>query len=257
MDGNEKLVQWNFYIHGCTDGYSRKIIYLQLATTKKAATVLKIFEKGVKENGLPIRVRGDRGTENVRVKDYMHSMRPDFQNPFIVGRSVHNTRIERLWGEVNRVVSHKFRLVFSELEEEELFEYTLLDSLCLCYIFHPRIQHNLDSFKNLWNCHGLRSENSSSPNQLWLTSLLDLNLQKDIFALNLVPEYLDPHPVGSTRATFDLDLHTFDLDPAIITRFNNVARDVVPNPSLDDSNEGKTLYLLLRNHLLSVHHHYF
>ena len=40
MDGNHKLLNWRFVIHGCTDGYSRAIVYLNCATNNLASTVL-------------------------------------------------------------------------------------------------------------------------------------------------------------------------------------------------------------------------
>ena len=30
VDGNDKLIGFGFYIHGCVDGYSRKVIWLKV-----------------------------------------------------------------------------------------------------------------------------------------------------------------------------------------------------------------------------------
>lgn len=257
MDGNEKLVNWNFYIHGCTDGLSRKIIYLELAVTKKAETVLQIFTReGVQKHGLPMRVRGDGGTENVGVAEYMRSRRYNIQSPFIAGRSVHNTRIERLWGEVNSVVSSSFRRIFFELERIELLsQRSILDLLCLIYIYFPRIQLSLDNFKKCWNMHGLRCANNSSPNELWLTSLFQLSHQTDVFSSQLVPEYLDLQM--STRRelqfppSFAADLTVLNLNEDEISQFIQEAQALVPDPMLNDNAEGTLLYTTLRNHFLS------
>ena len=66
LDGNHNLIRWGFIIHGCVDGFSRRIMFLKRSTNNKAVTVLQLF-------GLPSRVRGDQGTENIEVARYMFS----------------------------------------------------------------------------------------------------------------------------------------------------------------------------------------
>jgi len=65
IDSNHKLISWRFVIHGGIDDYSRAIVYLKCCTDNKASTVLQYFEEGVQEFGIPSRVRGDQGMENV------------------------------------------------------------------------------------------------------------------------------------------------------------------------------------------------
>ena len=104
IDGNHKLVNWRFVVHGFTDGYSREIVYLKCATYNLASTVLQYFIEGTHHVGLPLRVRGDHGVENVEVARFMVESRGNNRGSFIAGRSMHNVRIERLWQEMNRVV---------------------------------------------------------------------------------------------------------------------------------------------------------
>lgn len=72
------------------------------------------------------------------------------QNPFITGSSVHNQRIERLCF-----------LPFVFLEDEgKLDPSSDIDLFCLHYVYIPRINQALDSFRNGGNNHAVRTEHS-------------------------------------------------------------------------------------------------
>lgn len=141
IDGNHKLVRWRMIFHGCVDGFSRTIIYLQCLKNNRASSVLELFCTGVQSFGLPLRLRCDHGMENTGVARYMLQRRGLNRRSVITGRSVHNQRIEQLWAELNRVVSFHFSNLFTFMENEGLLDSTdELHLFCLHYIYLPRVQ---------------------------------------------------------------------------------------------------------------------
>ena len=40
LDGHHSLIRWKLVIHGCIDGFSRQIMYLQCHSSNMAGTVL-------------------------------------------------------------------------------------------------------------------------------------------------------------------------------------------------------------------------
>ena len=130
--------------------------------------MLEYFKLGVESFNLPSRVRGDRGMENIDVANHMIASRGTDRGSFIVGRSVHNQGIERLWGETNRVVSHQFKTLFRDMELAEILCPTSeLDLFALHYNLHVESAALLNEFQRQWNFHSLSSMGHRSPLALW------------------------------------------------------------------------------------------
>ena len=176
IDGHHSLIRWKFVIHGCIDGKSRKVMYLNASNNNLAATNLALFHHAIAENrGLwPSRVRVDYGVENVLICDAMVEVRGENRGSFIAGSSHRNQRIERLWRDVFRCVCAFFYYTFYAMEHSGILDVENDSHLYVLHcVFLPRINRSLNEFLNLFNNHKLSTENNLTPNQIWTIDMGD------------------------------------------------------------------------------------
>lgn len=115
-DGHHKLIRYRLVIHGAIDGFSRLITFLKCSDNNRSETVYNHFMAAIREYGCPLRLRTDKGGENVDMWRHMVSVRGEDTNAYITGSSVHNCRIERLWRDVKSSVVSTYATVFKQLE---------------------------------------------------------------------------------------------------------------------------------------------
>ena len=108
--------RWKIVIHGCIDGHSRFIVFLEASLNNLSKTVLDLFVEAGQKYTLPSRIRCDRGVENVKVAQYMLEQRGTHRGSVITGSSVRNQRIERLWREVGENVTYSYYRKFYQME---------------------------------------------------------------------------------------------------------------------------------------------
>ena len=90
-DGYDSLIRWVFVIHGCIDGYSRRVVFLESSDNNWSQNVLKLFFNVINnDGGLRLsRIRVDYDVETVFVCECDGWKRS----------SARNQRIERVWSD--------------------------------------------------------------------------------------------------------------------------------------------------------------
>lgn len=161
--------------HAGIDGFSRMVVYISCSANNRSSTVYDLFIEAVRRFSLPSRVRSDQGQENRLIALHMIRYRGIERRSMIVGSSVHNQRIERLWRDLFQSVLRLYYRLFYYLEARGLLDpVNELDLYSLHYVYLPRIRRSLVHFQQGWNHHGIRTADNKSPYQLFTAGALQL-----------------------------------------------------------------------------------
>jgi hypothetical protein len=165
IDGYDKLKPFGFSIHGCVDGFSRRIIWLELMrSNKNPRLVAKHFLKHVKAaRGCPTRVYTDPGTENGIIAGMQSYFRAEGSDEY-AGSNAHkyvtstrNQRIECQWSHFRKQRSSWWIDFFHDLNESDLLDLTNeIHREALWFCFADLLQTDLDKVKDYWNSHRIR-----------------------------------------------------------------------------------------------------
>lgn len=164
-DGYDKLKPYGFPIHGCIDGFSRRVIWLKVSRTNNdPAVIAGFYLEAVEElGGCPVILRTDTGTENTVIAAVQSYLRCDGQDEHacakahVYGSSHLNQRIECWWLSFRKSCSNWWMNFFKDLVDRgELSTSNVLQMECLWFSFSPLIQKELDEVCRHWNSHYIR-----------------------------------------------------------------------------------------------------
>lgn len=207
IDGNDKLKKWGFCIHGCIDGFSRRIMWLSVAATNNNPLVIANYYLDciTKHKTVPKMLRMDLGTENIYCQDIQVFLTRN-QESFRYGSSTRNQRIEAFWSRLKRFSLSWWISFFKEMEKIGLYkeEYeTHVETLM--YVFLPLLQKELSEFSLIWNQRHVRQSASApggKPNVLFVApecigyedqgirvSDEDINITKETVGIRRIPTW--------------------------------------------------------------------
>ena len=171
VDTNHKLIRWSFVIAAGIDGFSRLVTFVKCLNNNRASSLLLCFKEGVEKYGLPLRVRTDKGMENVEIADFMIEKRGP--SGILTGKSVHNQRIERLWRDLYEGVLDYYYQLFYYMEDQGILDVmNELHIFALHYVYTQKINKKLCIWKEAWASHRLRTVRTS-PLQLYTSSMIN------------------------------------------------------------------------------------
>ena len=240
--------------HCSIDGYSRLVVFIKCSSNNKASTVYESFLQAIERYGLPSRVRCDQGGENVLVARHMLRHRGSDRRSVLVGSSVHNQRIERLWRDMHRCVTEVFYRLFYYLEYHELLN--PIDEkhiFAVHYVYLPRINKSLTEFKDAWNNHKIRTEHGSTPNQLFTSGALRLR-EGGLSALDFFDRVEDDYGVQEDGITPYEDEEGVEVPPCRLNLSVNQLQELKEtiDPLSDSDDFGIDIYERVVAHLHSV-----
>eukprot|EP00794_Sanderia_malayensis_P015232 gene15232-biopygen12685 len=254
IDGYDKLKPYGFCIHGCIDGFSRRIMWLKVATSNNnPAAIAKYFLDCVRlTGGTPRVVRADKGTENGRVAGIQRFLRRDdldenaSDKSFIYGKSVSNQRIEAWWSILRKGCTGWWIEHFKDIKENGLYsECNIIHQECLKFCYIKLLQDELHRIMVLWNTHKIRPQRnadvpSGRPDMMFMVpdlfNAVDGKVQVELEDLEVAEELCcDGQPIFPCNPGFSRLAH-------IIMEEERLA---MPNTPSD----AKQLYIRITNHI--------
>lgn len=219
IDGYDKLKPYGFAIHGAIDGFSRRVMWLEVGVTNNNPfVILKYYIDTIMSlKKLPCIIRSDHGTENVQVYDLHTTLRKDHNDDFagnssfMYGKSSSNQRIERWWGILRTQCVQFWMNLFKDLVAIGALDTgSNFHIAALRFCFMNLIEDDIQRCAQEWNSHLIQSRKAcevqkGKPDLLYFVPELyeaadegfccnpqDLiPVEESLFNMNIIPEHID------------------------------------------------------------------
>ena len=257
IDGYDKLKPFGFCIHGAIDGYSRRILWLEVASSNNNPEIIAhYFCKYVLLLGSTASIiRSDKGTQNVNVaaiqRFYRRFQVDEFsgEKSFMYGRSTSNQRIEAWWGILRKSCTDWWIRYFKDLRDMGLYnDDDEFERECLKFCFMQVIQKELNVIARNWNLHRIRpSNNAESPSGI--PDVLYFNPLSAEVENNSVPVSQEDHDIASTMFTRKPEEH------GCAPEFKDLMDIIMEEEDLQmpsNASEAKNLYTILLHHIVEL-----
>ena len=165
-DGYDKLKPFGFAIHGAVDGYSRRVVWLQVSPTNNDPAVIAWYYLNcLQQNGYaPMILRCDLGTENTTLEFLQPFFRYNCNDnlagvrSFMYGKSTANQRIEAWWGLLRKHCTGWWINMFKDLRDRGFYNgHDPIHAQCLRYCFMDVLRFEIQRTAAEWNVHPIRS----------------------------------------------------------------------------------------------------
>ena len=172
IDGYDKLKPFGFSFHGCMDGFSRRLIWLEVSVTnKKPEEIASYYINAVKSlGGIPQKVNADDGTEHSIIQPihvYLKSLDDDSRNAgesFSIVTSTKNQRIESYWSKFRGDRMGWWRLFFQDLVDADVYDPSNIFMLeCARFTFLSLMRKELKELAMEWNQHIISKSKNTGP----------------------------------------------------------------------------------------------
>ena len=133
IDGHGKLKPFGFSLHGCIDGFSRRLIWFEVSSSNKKPEIIGKFylDAVIQLRSIPKKLKMDDGTEHAIIQLSHIFLRDSVGdnnsvNSFSIVPSTHNQQIEAYWSKLRQDRIGWWQDFFGDMVDLELFFSLLL-----------------------------------------------------------------------------------------------------------------------------------